>query len=198
MDDNKVSKNLFTRMFSLLLALVILAGALPQGAFAASPAQTVACSTRYTVKSGDTLSGIAFTYDVSVEEIAAANSLTTPYTIFVGQVLCIPSSTTTPTTGTGTSTSTDPGITAVRTDRQLFVTTQNLPNKTFYYVKIRDPFRNLDKFVKLGNIRTKKLGAIERKFQIPTALRNKPILQVCIRDVRTDKEYCTLVYNPNR
>lgn len=197
MNDNKLTMSLLARLLSLILALAVLAGAFPQGALAAAPAQTVACSTRYTVKSGDTLSAIAFTYDVSAEEIAAANSLKAPYTIFVGQVLCIPASTTTPTTGTGTSTNKGPGITAVRTDRLLYVTTLGLPNKTFYYVKIRDPFRNLDKFVRLGNLRTKKLGNIERKFQIPRALRDKSVLQVCIRDVKTDKEYCTLVSNPN-
>ncbi len=197
MNGNMSTKSLLTRALSLLLALVVLVSAFPQGAYAAAPTQTVACSTRYTVKAGDTLSAIAFTYDVSIEEIATANNLKAPYTLFVGQVLCIPASTTTPTTGTGTSTNKGPGITAVRTDRLLYVTTIGLPNKTFYYVKIRDPFRNLGKFVKLGNLRTKKLGNIERKYQIPKLLRDKAVLQVCIRDVKTDKEYCTLVYNPN-
>lgn len=195
MKDNKVSTSLLTRVFSVFLALVILVAALPTGAFAAAPAQTVACSTRYTVKSGDTLSAIAFTYDVSVEQIAAANNLTSPYTIFVGQVLCIPASSTTPTTGSGTSKST-PGFTVVRTDRQLFITTKNLPNKSYYYVKIRESFRNQGKFTKIGNLRTKKLGDIQRKYQIPRDLRLKPVLQVCLREVKTDKEICVDAYLP--
>jgi LysM repeat protein len=190
MNDKNASKSLLTRVLSLLLALVVLVSVFPQGALAATPAQTVACSTRYTVKSGDTLSGIAFTYDVSVEQIAAANNLKTPYTIFIGQVLCIPASSTTPTTGSGTSTSKEPGFTVVRTDKNLFITTRNLPNKSFYYVKVRESFRSQGKFAKIGNLRTKKLGNVERKYQIPKSLRTKPVLQVCIRNVKTDKEIC--------
>lgn len=45
----------------------------------------------YTVKSGDTLSGIAKKYNVTVEEILAVNpQITNPNLIFVGQVINIP------------------------------------------------------------------------------------------------------------
>lgn len=194
MKNHSVYSSLITRMVSVFLALVILAGAMPQAGLAASPAQTATCSTRYTVKSGDTLSAISFTYDVSVADLAAANNLKEPYTLFVGQVLCIPGTTASP--STGTSTSSTPGITLDRDERNLFITTNKLPAKTYYYVKIRDAFRNQDVFVKIGNLRTKKLGDRVFKFQIPKAMRGNPLLQVCIRNSKTDKDICAYVSYP--
>jgi LysM repeat protein len=48
------------------------------------------CRVTYTVRSGDNLFRIALSYDVSVAGIAANNSLKAPYTIHVGQELCVP------------------------------------------------------------------------------------------------------------
>lgn len=45
---------------------------------------------RHTVQSGESLSGIASLYDVTVAEIMSANGLTDPNTIVVGQELLIP------------------------------------------------------------------------------------------------------------
>ena len=44
----------------------------------------------YIVQAGDTLSGIAVAFGTTVEAIAAANGLASPYTIFAGQELVIP------------------------------------------------------------------------------------------------------------
>jgi LysM repeat protein len=52
----------------------------------------------YTVKSGDTLYSIARAYGVTVSALAAANKITNYNLIYVGQVLVIPGTTTTPTT----------------------------------------------------------------------------------------------------
>jgi LysM repeat protein len=51
------------------------------------PVQTPAT---YTVQSGDTLGAIAAVYGVSVEALAAANSIADPSRISIGQVLVIP------------------------------------------------------------------------------------------------------------
>ncbi|WP_416145559.1 LysM peptidoglycan-binding domain-containing protein [Planococcus koreensis] len=53
---------------------------------AAPPVSTV----KYTVKAGDTLYGIARTYNTTVAAIATANKIASPYIIQVGQVLIIP------------------------------------------------------------------------------------------------------------
>ncbi len=52
--------------------------------------------TTYVVKPGDTLSAIARTYNTSVVAIVAANNLTNPNLIYVGQTLVIPTGETTP------------------------------------------------------------------------------------------------------
>lgn len=49
-----------------------------------------ACSTRYLVKAGDTLSGIARTCELDMNRIAKANDLLPPYIIYVNQELDIP------------------------------------------------------------------------------------------------------------
>lgn len=43
----------------------------------------------YTVKAGNTLSGIALQYDTSVESIVGLNNIKNPNLIFVGQILDI-------------------------------------------------------------------------------------------------------------
>ncbi len=58
-----------TRLMSSLLVLALLAGALPQAALAAPAAATaVTCVSKYTVVSGDTLTGIAAKYSVTLAE----------------------------------------------------------------------------------------------------------------------------------
>jgi len=48
-------------------------------------------SVTYTVKPGDTLYAIAVKYGTTVQAIAAANNISNPNLIRVGQVLVIPS-----------------------------------------------------------------------------------------------------------
>lgn len=60
---------------------------LPATAVIPSPKPT---TTIYIVQAGDSLSGIAFQFDVSVEDIMRANGLTDADLLFVGQKLIIP------------------------------------------------------------------------------------------------------------
>jgi len=54
------------------------------------PASTGECQTTYTVRPGDNLFRIALSYDVTVAGMAASNSIAAPYTLRVGQELCVP------------------------------------------------------------------------------------------------------------
>lgn len=56
-----------------------------------SVAGVARADTRYTVQSGDTLSGIAAAYGVTVDSIVVANNLPPGSTIYAGQVLIVPS-----------------------------------------------------------------------------------------------------------
>jgi LysM repeat protein len=65
---------------------------MPSGT-SATPAPGVtqaACSGTHTVVSGDTLYRLAYNCGLTVEQLAAANGITFPYTIYVGQVLTYP------------------------------------------------------------------------------------------------------------
>ena len=46
--------------------------------------------TTYVVQAGDTVSGLALRFGVSTWSIVAANNLTNPNLIYIGQVLIIP------------------------------------------------------------------------------------------------------------
>ena len=77
----------------LLAVVIVLTGVLLPTAVQAAPATSApsspAYSVYYTVRPGDTLSGIARYYGTTVSAIMAANGLYST-TIYVGQVLCIP------------------------------------------------------------------------------------------------------------
>jgi len=60
-------------------------GATPGG----DPPQT-GCSGQHIVATGDSLYRLAFTCGLTTEQLAAANNIAYPYTIYVGQVLTIP------------------------------------------------------------------------------------------------------------
>ncbi|HAJ37642.1 MAG TPA: hypothetical protein DCL15_18395 [Chloroflexi bacterium] len=87
------------RAGSMLLALAIVLAAVltpaaARAAPAAAPQATVAasgCVAWHTVRPGDNLTRISRWYGVSVWQIAQVNGIQNPSLIFVGQVLCIPS-----------------------------------------------------------------------------------------------------------
>ena len=69
--------------------LALLAAAL-LATLATSPAHAAALSSTYTIASGDTLSGIASEYGVSVSALASANGIADPNMIYAGQTITIP------------------------------------------------------------------------------------------------------------
>ena len=88
------------RAGALLLAVaVVLAGVLVPATVMAAPAErTIAsapasgyCVAYHHVRPGDNLTKLSYWYGVSVWAIAQANGLRNPSFIYVGQVLCIPS-----------------------------------------------------------------------------------------------------------
>jgi len=89
------------RAGSILLALaIVLTAVLTPAAAKAAPVESTptavntssGCVAWHTVRPGDNLSRISRWYGVSVWQIAQVNRIHNPSLIFVGQVLCIPSS----------------------------------------------------------------------------------------------------------
>lgn len=77
------------RLAMVLLIMTLLLTALPTAAFAA-PAAAPMANGYHVVKPGQTLSGIAKYYGVTVHALARANGISNPSRIYVGQKLHIP------------------------------------------------------------------------------------------------------------
>lgn len=77
----------FRHLFLLLVVVAILVSTL---GFSFQPAQAASCQYYHTVKRGQSLSSIGAWYGVSWKSIAEANGIKAPWTIYTGQVLCIP------------------------------------------------------------------------------------------------------------
>jgi LysM repeat protein len=71
-------------------------GPLPPGATAPPAAGG---TVKYTIKPGDTLSGIALEYGITVDDIVKANNMTDPNSIQAGDVINIPTKGAAPSTG---------------------------------------------------------------------------------------------------
>lgn len=186
------------RLVGILLITALLAGTFPQVSLAApAPSVSVTCAKYHNVVAGDTLSSISVTYDISIAELASANDLKEPYTLVVGQRLCIPG-TTTSTTGTTTSASTSKQA-SWSVDREgnfLVINASNFPTKGNYYVKIKKGHPSTDRpWVKLGIFRTKKNTSVERTFRLPKSFIEPAMLTVCLKNAKTDAVSC-LPYVP--
>ena len=190
-----------TKVFCALLVLALLAASLPQFSVAAQTTNT--CAKKYTVVSGDTLSTIAFNNNLTVQELAAANNLKDPYTLFIGQELCVPGATSTTTTGTTTTgttttttttttstTSTDPNFTFSVASNVLTITTANFPTSGNFFVRAGEGRFRVSSWYKLGRIRTQKTGAVETSYKLPKQLRNATLLTVCVKNATSDAVLC--------
>lgn len=91
-----------------------------------SPSKSADTTITYTVKSGDTLSKIGTSLKVKWEDIANLNGIKSPYTIKVGQVLKIPSTTTSTSSGKNIPTVAKPTLKKGSTGTQVKYLQQNL------------------------------------------------------------------------
>jgi LysM repeat protein len=188
--------SLAAKAFTLLLALAVLAAVLPPAAPALAAPAAATCVKNYTVVSGDTLSKVADDNKLTVLELATANNLKEPYTLQIGQVLCIPGTATTTTTTSGSSTSTSTGtkptFTILVNDGFLTIKTANYPAKTNYYIRAANGIRRLGTFYKVGLLHVKKNAAVERTVRLPKSLRNAASLTVCLKNALNDSIQCKI------
>jgi murein DD-endopeptidase MepM/ murein hydrolase activator NlpD len=157
------------------------------------------CSAQYTVVAGDTLYGIAANYNVVMEDLARANNLTAPYVLTIGDVLCIPSGTSSGATGTSTpaSTSKDPTIVVTRTKTGLTVSLTNYNPRNIYYVRAGHLGLKTHEWTRLGLLYVNKDGVGSATFTLPENLRESNLLHVCLKNARTNGLVCVLSRTPN-
>jgi len=183
--------SLAVKAISLLVILAVVCLAWPQPA----PVQAATCSTTHTVVAGETLSSIALKYNTTVEAIATANDLKAPYTIFVGQKLCIPGTSSTPSTGSG-STSKAPNFTAKFNGNRVTVKTSNYPKNTNYQVTLQRT-SELTRY-KVGILNVKSNPAVSKSYQTPKELRGSRNITVCLKNNVNDKVQCNRYVLPKQ
>lgn len=178
----------FTKLFRLAAALTLLLAFAAVSLLPPTPAQAATCAATYTVVAGDSLSAIALKYETTVLDIANANGLKEPYTLQIGQKLCIPGTpSSTPTSGTTTS---GKKLTFLATFSGNWVTIElkNFPAKSNYYM-VANTYGKSARY-HLGVLNTQKLATVKKMFQIPKALRSSKKLTLCLKNVRTDAALC--------
>jgi murein DD-endopeptidase MepM/ murein hydrolase activator NlpD len=174
------------KALSVLLVLAILAAALPASVLAAPDAAT--CSTNYIVKSGDTLSSIALTYKVTTAELAAANNLKEPYTLYIGQALCIPG--TAPTSTSSTSTTSNQKINATFTATSVTFKLSGLTKNGRFTIKGRKYDRHDSSWYRFGHFKANKNGGGTVTLKLPRILREPGEIQICFKNATNDKVWC--------
>lgn len=204
----KKVKYILNGTVSILFVLALLAAALPQTAQAAASA----CAKNYTVVAGDTLSGIAAANNSTVQDLANANNLTSPYVLTIGQSLCVPGSASTSTTGsTGTSATsssesstsasstvtttntTAPALIITRTTRGFTLQARNLTAKGSYIVKVGEGRYGITDWIRLTRLHANKTGSAEKTYRLDREMRAADILTICVKNATTDQTLCSTV-----
>jgi LysM repeat protein len=165
---------------SALLVVSLLAGAFPEVAQAA----TTTCQATHTVKSGETLSQIARNFGISLSRLAKANDLKSPYTIRVGQKLCIP---------VVAANSSNFSWTPTYNGTQIAIKGSGFKKLATFFVKARE--KDKSAYEKVSTAVTDKNGNMNVRFRVPQELRNKPALSICLKDNITNKLVCKRVLN---
>jgi LysM repeat protein len=175
-------------VISMILAVTIMVGVLPQ-----SEAAAVTCKYKHTVQTGETLMYISSLYQIDWEKIAEANNLTQPYTIAAGQVLCIPygeNVTNTTTTKKGK----EPKVTIIPSLGNVLVAVENFPKKMSYYVKVTP--MGYSTSYHIGHFTTNKEGDFTGWFNIPKSVPLTAYMELCIKNVWTDSVSCFTYTDP--
>ncbi len=179
--------NLAARLLSLLLIATLIAISSPRPA----PALAADCAVSHTVVSGDTLSSIALKYNTTVAAIAAENNLKEPYTLQVGQVLCIPgASSSSSSSGTTTTKPSKPAFTVTfePSGRHITVKTSNYPKKNTFAVNASG--QGTAKY-HLGLLKTTKSNtSVQKTYQLPKSLRGAGEVTVCLKNKQFDNLQC--------
>jgi len=177
---------------TILLILSLLAGIFPQNAFAAKEK----CRWYHEVARLDTLDKLFRRYGVAANQVAHANDLKSPYTIYVGQTLCIPAEKDPDVKGKVSSSQAAARavyFTAGRTETHALVYTYNYPKNTVR-VKAYNAAARSPKMYDLGFIDIAKTGNQRYlTFKLPKALVNAADLRVCLKDRKTGNLQCVVL-----
>jgi LysM repeat protein len=172
-------KKIFHVSIALLVAFALLAASLPRPAQAAVDE---ACSKVITVKEGDTIYNLSKKYETTVNKLARANNLEKPYTLTVGQTLCIPKV---------PEPSSNYTWSAALKSGQVTISGEKFKQQYPFHIKVREDVD--EPWYKLGKVTTTKKGELEKKYTLPKGISNAPVLYVCLKDGVTNYLDCKRV-----
>jgi len=174
-NQQTIYKTLYTVM-SALVIVALMAVALPR------PAQAAVCEETYTVKEGDTIGKVAKKYDTTINKIARANELESPYYLTAGQKLCIPKV---------PAKSSNYTWSAAYKGNTVNISGEKFKKTHPFIVKARAADGST--WYKFGRVGSDKNGDLEKKFTLLKALVGEKILTICLKDGVTDYLDCKRV-----
>ena len=177
-------KTWISRLLVVLLALSLLAGALPQTAAAAAR-----CAAAYTVKQGDTLATIGKKFDIKPYSIVNENKMAVPYPIFVGQRLCIPDKDSSGSLAGKYANAAAAYFTAGFTPAGIYIQPSNYP-KNPVWVKGDNAADTVKSYVKIGKLNARATGNSRLTFTLPSELKKAKTLTICLKDILSDYNQC--------
>ena len=186
----RMNQWLHTRL-SVFLALSLLVIAIPWVASAAPSAADDDCKTPYYVKRLDTLNKISRYWGVNVASIAEESNMDSPFTIYVGQRLCIPKKNIKNATKVASKYASAYAayFVAGRSKNDILIYTYNYP-KTTVLVKGENAGKSGWKLVDIATINIAKTGNNKTfRFRLPSELRVKNLL-ICLKDKTTGHLQC--------
>jgi LysM repeat protein len=159
-------------LISLTLASIL------AGAFAGNgTAAAIKCAAEHTVVKNESINRIARLYGVSVAKIAKANNIPFPYTLIVGDVLCIPAA---PAVVKGSWNA------ARLQNNRVLISLFSVP-KGDYVIRVSGgPFGDRDR---VGVITAEK-GVVSKTFKLPSVYEKYHPINVCLKSTATDSLVC--------
>lgn len=179
------------RLLGILLALSLLASAMPALAAPAAKVDWEDCWRTYEVKRGDSLRSISSKFGINAGSIVHETELDPPYTLYVGQRLCIPRKNVkdAPTISTSRRSAFAVYFTAGRDGSDILVYTYNYPKVTVL-VKGENAGKSGWKLVDIGKINIASAGNRKTwRFRLPTELRVIKLL-ICLKDKKSGYLQC--------
>lgn len=189
MNVTKISRS--WKLLCTALVVIFLSTSLFTWEAAASAPSIGACASYHTVKANEKIQDIAAAYGVTVQALAEANDLSSPYQIELGESLCIPLS---PAVAASL-----PPIDCIKLHAQVYqhkritLYAEKLPVKHVYWLKFR-PFK-FGPWIKVARVYPKSDGTLVRSFTIPESWRSMPRFQVCLKETTYGYLVCTTANN---
>jgi LysM repeat protein len=174
----------------LLLVVALLATMFPATALAEEKPEKVECKATYRIKTGDTLVKIATKFNIYVKAIIAANNMASPYTIYVGNSLCIPAKNVKDSAVPKHANKVAADFTTYVKDKNLYITTTNFPQDTIFYVKVKGDKAPGTVQSKIGLLNTSSRSNFTEVFKLPKNYQTSNQLKVCLKNVYTNALVC--------